>query len=78
VDKLIYWEVYNDSETAQAREKQIKGWLRKEKVELIEAMNPKWEDLSFLFRRNETLLNKIPQRQRWISGNEIVDLIYKK
>jgi putative endonuclease len=27
-------------------EKQIKGWLRKKKIALIEAMNPEWQDLS--------------------------------
>jgi putative endonuclease len=29
-----------------SREKQIKGWLRKRKIALIEAVNPGWEDLS--------------------------------
>ena len=28
------------------REKQIKGWLRKRKMELIEGLNPDWKDLS--------------------------------
>ena len=31
---------------AIAREKQIKGWLRRKKVALIEAVNPDWEDLA--------------------------------
>ena len=31
---------------AIAREKQIKGWLRKKKITLVDAMNPEWEDLS--------------------------------
>lgn len=45
VDKLIYYEVTEDVLAAIAREKQIKGWLRRKKVELIEAMNPLWIDL---------------------------------
>lgn len=39
-------EETNDINAAIAREKQIKGWLRKKKVTLIESMNPYWEDLS--------------------------------
>ena len=27
------------------REKQIKGWVRKKKVALIESLNPEWKDL---------------------------------
>jgi putative endonuclease len=32
--------------TAIAREKQIKGWLREKKIALIESINPEWKDLS--------------------------------
>lgn len=34
--KLLYSEVYQDKETAAKREKQIKGWRRKKKLELID------------------------------------------
>ena len=44
--RLVYFEVFTDIREAIAREKQIKGWLRKKKVELIESVNPKWNDLS--------------------------------
>jgi putative endonuclease len=33
-------------QAAIQREKQIKGWLRKKKIALIEAANPQWKDLS--------------------------------
>ena len=46
ITKLVYYEETNDVREAIAREKQIKGWLRKKKIALIEAMNPEWEDLS--------------------------------
>ena len=46
VDILVYYEVTNDVSTAIAREKQIKGWVRSRKVELIESVNPDWKDLS--------------------------------
>ena len=42
---LIYYETHQDIRAAIAREKQIKGWLRKKKIALIESMNPEWKDL---------------------------------
>jgi putative endonuclease len=44
--KLVYFEETIDVSAAITREKQIKGWLRKKKVTLIEKQNPDWEDLS--------------------------------
>ena len=46
VYKLVYFETYKSIKTAIKREKQIKGWLRIKKIELIESQNPEWEDLS--------------------------------
>jgi putative endonuclease len=43
---LVYYEGYDYIEDAIAREKQLKGWLRRRKLELIEEDNPEWEDLS--------------------------------
>jgi len=43
---LAYFEEGNDVLSAIAREKQLKGWLRLKKVELIESVNPEWRDLS--------------------------------
>lgn len=45
VDRLVYYEMYNDITDAIAREKQIKGWARKKKNELINQLNPEWKDL---------------------------------
>jgi len=44
--KLVYYEISEDVRSAIAREKQIKGWLRSKKIDLIESMNPEWRDLS--------------------------------
>jgi putative endonuclease len=33
-------------EAARNRERQLKGWLRQRKLDLIEATNPEWRDLS--------------------------------
>ena len=43
---LVYYEPTDNVEAAIAREKQIKGWLRRKKIALIESVNPKWSDLS--------------------------------
>jgi putative endonuclease len=45
IDKLVYYETYNDIRNAIAKEKQLKKWNRKWKVELIEKENPCWKDL---------------------------------
>jgi putative endonuclease len=45
LNKLVYYEIYDDIETAINREKQIKSWSRKKKAELINALNPSWDDL---------------------------------
>jgi putative endonuclease len=46
ITKVVCFEVFNDIDSAIKREKQIKGWLRKKKIDLIESMNPEWNDLS--------------------------------
>jgi putative endonuclease len=46
IDKLVFYEIYNDVNEAIAREKQIKGGSRPKKIKLIEEMNHKWSDLS--------------------------------
>jgi putative endonuclease len=46
IDKLVYFEIFNNPDDAIRREKQIKGWLRKKKIDLIESLNPQWKDLS--------------------------------
>jgi len=46
VDRLVHCEETEDVEDAITREKQIKGWRRSKKVELIESANPTWGDLS--------------------------------
>lgn len=45
VNKLVWYEQTNDVRIAIQREKQIKRWLRKWKLELIEESNPDWKDL---------------------------------
>lgn len=46
LSKLVYFDCTTDVRAAIAREKQLKGWTRAKKNALIEAENPRWEDLS--------------------------------
>jgi putative endonuclease len=45
VNKLVYYEIFEDPTAAITREKQIKAGSRRKKLHLIEATNPQWEDL---------------------------------
>ena len=46
INKLVYYETTGDINSAIAREKQLKRWLRSKKIVLIQLMNPEWLDLS--------------------------------
>ncbi len=46
LDQLVYCEATHDVRAAISREKQIKGWRRSRKIDLIESENPDWRDLS--------------------------------
>ena len=46
IDRLVYFEQTPNVRGAIAREKQIKGWRRAKKLQLIESVNSAWEDLS--------------------------------
>ena len=45
VQRLVYYEGHGTMESAINREKQIKAWQRRWKIDLIEANNPEWRDL---------------------------------
>jgi putative endonuclease len=46
IDRLVYFERFDDIRTAIVREKKIKGLLRRKKVAMIVSVNPAWKDLS--------------------------------
>ena len=50
IHKLVYYEMTSDVYTAISREKQIKGWKREKKDELIQSKNPRWMDLGKLIQ----------------------------
>jgi len=45
VKRLVWYETHSDVEVAIAREKTIKRWPRRYKLNVIEQMNPDWDDL---------------------------------
>jgi putative endonuclease len=45
VNRLVWFEVYDDPSTAIVREKEIKKWRRDWKIRLIEEENLNWSDL---------------------------------
>jgi putative endonuclease len=47
VHRLIWYELHANMESAITREKRLKNWKRKWKLELIERSNPKWLDLYY-------------------------------
>jgi putative endonuclease len=45
VHQLVWYELHESMEWATKRERRLKEWKRKWKLELIESVNPNWEDL---------------------------------
>ncbi len=45
VHQLVWYEMHEGMESAIEREKHLKEWKRKWKLELIESTNPSWQDL---------------------------------
>ena len=57
VTKLAWFEAHGTATSSIGREKQIKGWSRAKKIALIEAMNPRWKDLTEILQRNSALFD---------------------
>ena len=53
VTRLVYFEECGEIDDAIAREKEIKGWRRSKKLQLIAGLNPKWQDLGDSSLRSE-------------------------
>ncbi len=45
VNRLIYYEIFEDINKAKHREREVKGWKRQRKIELIGTQNKQWRDL---------------------------------
>ena len=46
VNRLVYFEMYDEMSYAIAREKQLKNWRQEWKINLINGENPEWRDLA--------------------------------
>jgi putative endonuclease len=64
ITQLAYYETYPSARSAIEREKQLKGWKRERKVALIEAKNPRWEDLNLSLRERSPQNPQPPQPLR--------------
>jgi putative endonuclease len=78
IDRLVYYEIAPDAASAIQREKQIKGWVRRKKIALIESVNPEWRDLSEDFidirpeiPRGRTHLQKSGRRDSSLWGAKV-------
>jgi putative endonuclease len=69
VHRLVYYENFKYVGNAIAREKEIKGWLRKKKIALIEAANPTWEDLAEDWYDGEKRVLRLPSSHERDSGS---------
>ncbi len=45
VHRLVWFELHENMESAILKEKRVKEWKRKWKIQLIESKNPNWQDL---------------------------------
>ncbi|KKQ60631.1 MAG: hypothetical protein US82_C0031G0012 [Parcubacteria group bacterium GW2011_GWC1_38_22] len=50
VDKLVFYETFSNPQDAIVAEKRIKGWTRQKKINLINIVNPEFNDLLVEYR----------------------------
>ncbi len=62
LDRLVYFERFEDVHRAIGREKEIKGWLRKRKIALIVSINPAWRDLSREWYERHVFQPEVPMQ----------------
>ena len=73
IHKLVYFETTDDINSAILREKQLKKWDRKWKLELIERRNPNWIDLSNTWIPDQVGNDKINAMQQ---GQALITLLF--
>jgi putative endonuclease len=64
MDRLVYFERFEDVHRAIGREKEIKGWLRIRKIALIVAVNPAWRDLSMEWYERHAFQPDVPMQMK--------------
>jgi methylglutaconyl-CoA hydratase len=73
VHRLVYYESFQYVNNAIAREKAIKGWLRRKKIALIEAENPTWEDLSAGWFDGKQVLRFAQDDKPFVQGQRLIN-----
>jgi len=73
VHRLVYYETFQYVNNAIAREKAIKGWLRRKKIALIEAENPTWEDLSAGWCDGKQVLRFAQDDKPFVQGQRLIN-----
>ncbi len=72
LDRLVFYDVAPDAQSAIMREKQIKGWVRRKKIELIQGFNPRWKNLAQeWYEKGQTLRGVYPERSRRAQGDDV-------
>lgn len=71
VSKLVYFEEFLDIKTVIRREKILKGKLRQKKLELINCMNPEWNDLYNLLASYQDINQYTEQRDKYLKYKQI-------
>ena len=79
IDQLVFDEETSDVKAAKAaiaREKQIKGWSRNKKVQLVMSLNPEWKDLSAEWFKDDEFVTQMLKRieQERSSGDSSLSL----
>ena len=68
LDRLAYFERFEDVHRAIGREKEIKGWLRIKKIALSVSVNPAWRDLSLEWYERHAFQPDSPVKEPIVSG----------
>ena len=71
VNRLVYFECFDDIEQAIQREKRLKKWTRAWKISLIEKDNPNWIDLYPQICRRMKAHRRFQWRGLWIRGRPV-------
>jgi putative endonuclease len=68
-NRLVWFEEFNHPSNAIAREKQLKGWRRSKKTDLIESVNPRWEDIALFWGKEQlTPAESIAEANQRLTG----------
>jgi putative endonuclease len=72
-NRLLYFEGYEDIRTAIDREKQLKGWRREKKLNLIGTINPEFNDLAHLGMEDDySAWKDVPLTIKWVPQQDPV------